>query len=174
MTPPILFHCSKNTQFPNSRLPVILYKEALQLPFLFKAFYIKKLFARQEWTNAWNSGVFTYSHYHSTSHEVLGFFRGNTTIQLGGESGHKIDVSKGDVLIIPAGVAHKNLGDEYQVRCIGAYPDGRNYDINTGQPGERPGTDHIISSLPLPGKDPLYGPGEGLPKIWARILDSYD
>jgi uncharacterized protein YjlB len=167
---PLLFHCSDNGDFPGNRVPVILYKNVLRLPILFKAFYIKRTFSRHGWTNAWNSGIFTYSHYHSTTHEVLGFFRGKTTILLGGEIGHKVEVCKGDVLIIPAGVAHKNMGSEYQVKCIGAYPGGRNYDINTGLPGERPATDQNIRALPLPEEDPLYGSREGLHKIWARVL----
>lgn len=170
MLTPILYRCRNSGDFPGNRLPIVLYKNALSIPFLFKARYVKRQFAKHGWTNAWNSGVFTYSHYHSTTHEVLGFFGGSTTLQLGGANGHRITVNRGDVLIIPAGVAHKNLGDEYRVKCIGAYPDGRNYDINTGQPGERPGTDHNISALPIPKEDPVYGPGEGLPKIWLRVL----
>jgi len=77
--PPLLFRCGDSGNFPGNRLPVILYKGVLRLPILFKAFYIKKRFARNRWTNAWNGGVFTYSHYHSATHEVLGFFEGSTT-----------------------------------------------------------------------------------------------
>ena len=165
---PTLFYCGDDAQFPGNRLPVILYRQALRLPPLFKALYIKRLFARNGWSNAWNSGVFTYSHYHSTTHEVLGFFRGSTVLHLGGAHGYNINIRKGDVLIIPAGVAHKNLGREHQVKCIGAYPGGRDYDINTGMPGERPRTDQNIRALPLPGQDPFYGTVEGLPAIWAR------
>lgn len=166
---PTLFYCGDDAEFPGNSLPVILYRNALHLPPIFKALYIRRLFASHDWSNSWNSGVFTYSHYHSITHEVLGFFRGSTTIHLGGPYGHNINVRKGDVLIIPAGVAHKNLGKEYQVKCIGAYPGGRGYDINTGATGERPRTDHNIHALPLPGEDPLYGSGEGLPKIWMPI-----
>jgi uncharacterized protein YjlB len=76
-------------------------------------------------------------------------------------------VEKGDVLIIPAGVAHKNLGEEKDVICIGGYPGGRDFDINYGKPEERPIADEHIAALPLPAADPVYGRGKGLAELWG-------
>ncbi|HEX3935633.1 MAG TPA: cupin [Puia sp.] len=165
---PALFYLKDTGIFPNSTLPAVLYHQALDLPYLFKGLFVKQLFAKNHWTNAWDSGIFTYHHYHSTSHEVLGFFKGGTTLLLGGENGQPITVGPGDVLVIPAGVAHKNLGREHQVGCIGAYPDGRDFDINTGKPGERLTTDQNIAQLPVPDNDPVYGAGKGIPLLWIR------
>lgn len=161
-----LFYLKDEDKFPNSPLPAILYRNVLQLPIFFKGRYVRQLFARHQWTNAWEGGVFTYAHYHSTTHEVLGFLQGSTILQLGGDNGDHVKVANGDVLIIPAGVAHKNLGREDQVKCIGAYPDGRDYDIKRGWQGERPGADRLIESLPVPLQDPFYGSGEGLRWLW--------
>ncbi len=169
MITPLLLQCPDTGIFPGNSLPVLFYKQALSLPLFFKGRRIEALFSRNGWTNAWRSGVFTYHHYHSTTHEVLGFYLGSTTLLLGGEKGHRIKVEKGDMLIIPAGVAHKNLGKEDQIRCVGAYPDGRDYDINTGQLGERPFTDQTISCLPIPGSDPLSGANQGVAQIWNSI-----
>jgi uncharacterized protein YjlB len=152
--------------YPNSDLPVLLYKKVLTLPPLFPAAYIKRLFAKNKWSNAWNYGIFEYDHYHSITHEVLGFFKGETHLQLGGKKGSKIHVEKGDVLIIPAGVAHKNLGDEKQIRCVGAYPGGMDYDINYGNVGERPQTDRNIRKVPRPGYDPVFGKKGGINNYW--------
>jgi uncharacterized protein YjlB len=169
---PILIYCKDNGKFPNSHLPVILYKDVLRLPVLLRAASVKAVFARHYWVNAWDAGVFTYPHYHSITHEVLGFYKGGTMLQLGGEEGSEIQVEKGDVLIIPAGVAHKNLGAEYAVKCVGAYPEGFDYDIRRGLTGERPGTDENIAAVPLPGQDPFYGPGKGLTEIWPIVNSS--
>src|SRR5207253_241076 len=106
--------------FPNSELPVLLYKGVLDLPALFPAAHVENLFKSNHWRNSWKSGVFTYHHYHSITHEVLGIYKGKTTLLLGGENGSEIAVEKGDVLIIPAGVAHKNLGNEDDIACVGA------------------------------------------------------
>ena len=163
---PLLFHVKQAPEFPNSRFPVVLYHQVLALPAFFREHHIKKVFAANQWTNAWDGGIFTYHHYHSISHEALGFYEGSTTIQLGGPGGPEIVVLRGDVLIIPAGIVHKNLGDEHQVQCIGAYPDGRDFDIKTGEPGERPAADRAIAALPVPAADPILGRGRGISQFW--------
>jgi uncharacterized protein YjlB len=152
--------------YPNSPLPVLFYKNVLKLPPLFTAVYIKRIFNKNNWYNAWDYSVFEYHHYHSITHEVLGFYKGQTLLQLGGKKGIELQVEKGDVLIIPAGVAHKNNGKEKDIACIGAYPDGMDYDINYGTIGERPQADRNISNVPLPAYDPVFGKKGGLNKYW--------
>jgi uncharacterized protein YjlB len=156
--------------FPNSPLPVLHYKKALKLPALFAAAFIKRLFASNKWRNAWRNGVLDYDHYHSTTHEALGFYRGKTTIQLGGKNGISINVEKGDVLIIPAGVAHRNTGEGASIRCVGAYPSGRDYDMNYGSKGERPKADENIKRVPLPLQDPVFGKKGGLRNYWKEEI----
>jgi hypothetical protein len=90
-------------------------------------------------------------------------------LQLGGSNGPKIFIEKGDVLVIPAGVAHKNLGAEDSVGVIGAYPAGRDHDMNYGKPGERPHTDESIRAVPIPASDPVLGINGQLTKIWNKI-----
>ncbi|HEY9001555.1 MAG TPA: hypothetical protein VIM89_09385 [Mucilaginibacter sp.] len=161
-----------NDIFPGNKLPVVLYKGILSIPVLFPGIHVKNIFERNNWTNSWDSGIFTYHHYHSTTHEVLGIYSGSATIQLGGDEGPKLLLEKGDVLVIPAGVAHKNLDEEDAVGVIGAYPNGRDYDMNYGKPGERPQTDENIAALPIPDTDPLEGATGDLPKIWQRNNES--
>jgi uncharacterized protein YjlB len=160
------FELHDDGTFPNSKLPALLYEGALDIPVLFPATYVKNLFAHHNWTNSWDSGIFEFHHYHSVTHEVLGMYSGSATLQLGGQNGPRITVKKGDVLIIPAGVAHKNLGHEDSVGCVGAYPDGRNFDMNYGRRGERPAADENIKQVPVPVTDPVWGLANGIPKIW--------
>jgi uncharacterized protein YjlB len=162
-------YCVDNGIFPNSVLPVLLYINVLKLPFLFSGDFIKKNFEGNNWSNAWKAGIFTYHHYHSNTHEVLGVYKGKTKIVLGGESGALIEIQKGDVLIIPAGVAHKNLGIENDVGVIGAYPGGKNYDIKYGRKDERPEADINIENVPIPATDPVWEASSGLIKIWSDI-----
>ena len=88
------------------------------------------------------------------------------TVQLGGPDGMTIDAQVGDVIIIPAGVAHKNLGSSNDFRCVGAYPPGQDWDMNYGRPGERPKSDQNIAKVPLPTSDPVYGGDGPLIKGW--------
>ena len=97
----------------------------------------------------------------------MGVYKGQTTLLLGGEQGVKLDLKRGDVLIIPAGVAHKNLGKENDVKCVGAYPGGIQYDMRYGKTEDRPAADLTIKNVLKPDKDPVLGtqPG-GLVDQW--------
>ena len=91
------------------------------------------------------------------AHEVLAICRGKAKVQLGGENGIILSVSPGDVIIIPAGVAHKNLGASRDFLVVGAYPPGQSWDMNYGEAGERPDADQNISRVPRPKTDPVFG-----------------
>jgi len=143
--------------FPNSKLPVLYYPAILSLPPVFSATFIRNLFRRNGWSNAWKSGIYTFHHYHSNTHEVMGVYKGETTLLLGGEHGIRLVIKRGDVLIIPAGVAHRNLGGESDVKCVGAYPNGIQYDMRYGKTEDRPAADLTIENIPKPEKDPVMG-----------------
>jgi uncharacterized protein YjlB len=98
---------------------------------------------------------------------VLAVYRGSATLQLGGsKSGAKVEVRSGDVIVIPAGVAHENLGASDDFGVVGAYPGGRRPDLLRGRPGDRPEADRNIASAPLPDSDPLYGADGPLRTVW--------
>ena len=98
--------------------------------------------------------------------EVLGICRGRARVQFGGESGPVLDTSAGDVVVIPAGVAHKNMGASIDFMVVGAYPRGQTWDMNRGRPGERPRTDDNIRRVPAPPADPILGSGGPLMRLW--------
>lgn len=154
--------------FPNSQLPVLHYINYLKLPWLFKASKVKRIFKKNGWNNNWEAGIYTYHHYHSNTHEALAVVHGSTRLQVGGPEGPVVYLSVGDVVVIPAGVAHKNLNKENDVVCIGGYPLGVNYDMNYGRPEERPQADLNIAKVPLPDCDPLFGPRGLLVKTWSK------
>jgi uncharacterized protein YjlB len=141
--------------FPNNVLPLIVYKSGLEL----KATpdKIKKMLKSNLWEGCWSGGVYTYHHYHSTAHEVLCVYGGNATLLFGGDKGIVMLLKKGDVVIIPAGVAHKNLNASKDFKCIGAYPKGQVYDLNVGDKEEYVNAIKNITTLPLPKSDPVFG-----------------
>lgn len=143
--------------FPNSKLPVLIYKNALTLPEDHAATIIEDTFKKNDWTNSWRNGIYDYHHYHSITHEVLGVYEGSTMVELGGARGITQLVEKGDIIIIPAGVAHRNVTPDSHFKCVGAYPGGSDYDIKKGEPGDRPAADKNIKKVSLPEFDPIYG-----------------
>jgi len=153
--------------FPNNAvLPLLVYKGALLLQPGDDESAIKKVFESNGWTNPWVDGVYDYHHYHSVTHEVMGVYCGTADIQLGGPHGVCVEVLRGDVIIIPAGVAHKCLKSSEDFSVVGAYPSGRNYDMKYGKDGERPMADENIANVPIPGKDPVYGAEGPVKQIW--------
>ena len=177
-TPEITRHLlADDGTFPNNdTLPLLHYPEVALLPDVNPAAAFEELFHGNGWGESWRNGLYSFHHYHSTAHEVLGVYSGAARIQLGGENGVVVSVQRGDVVVIPAGVAHKNLGASGDFRVVGAYPRGQRPDTNTGQAGERPRVDQNIVNVPLPETDPVYGEGGPLIRQWTRsgsILVAY-
>ncbi len=151
--------------FPNNKIPALVYKSAIMENSADMAALFEEEFQQHNWRNSWRNGIFNYHHYHSNTHEVLGIYSGSAKVQLGGPDGKAFDVAKGDMIVIPAGVAHKNLGASSDFACVGAYPNGRNYDMNDGSEDISIRQENIRKT-PLPETDPLYGDNGPLRKAW--------
>lgn len=158
------FQFEDDGRIPNSVFPLIIYKGAFPQGESI-ADDMEQKFAGNNWTNSWRNGIYPYHHYHSISHEVVGVYSGSAQLQLGGGNGKKIDVSAGDVIIIPAGTGHKKISASEDFAVIGAYPGGRDYDLLTGEEGERPKADERIAQVPFPESDPVLGTG-GIMDYW--------
>lgn len=150
----------------NQELPLLVYPGVFSgtddLDSTFRA-----MLEENGWGGAWRNGVFPYHHYHSISHEVLAVVSGGATLTFGGESGTTMQVEAGDVVVIPAGVGHKNEGSSSDFSVIGAYPRGQeSYDVRTGEEGERPEVLENIREVALPEKDPMFGEEGPLVEHW--------
>jgi uncharacterized protein YjlB len=152
--------------FPNSRLPLLIYKAAVTLEEASPE-AMELLFGSNGWPPQWRSRVYTFHHYHSTAHEALGIARGSARLMLGGPEGREFEVAAGDVIVIPAGVAHRRLSSSDDFLVVGAYPQGQNWDLLEGKDGERPRADENIKAVPLPQTDPVGGAKGPLLERWA-------
>ena len=152
-------------EIPNNSLQVLLYRSAVSPPDAESASTFERLFGDNGWGGSWRNGVYGFHHYHSTAHEVLGVYRGSATLQLGGEPGFTTTVTPGDVVLIPAGVGHKNVESTSNLGVVGAYPLGQHADLCRGR-AERPAADGRIVHVPLPERDPVFGMIGGLMEHW--------
>jgi uncharacterized protein YjlB len=166
---PEQFRFKDDGVFPNSDLPLLVYRQAFATEAQDRASIIEQFLAENDWTNSWRNGVYPFAHYHSTTHETLGVYRGAATLRVGGKHSSDVKVYAGDAIVIPAGVAHQNVGASADFAVVGAYPDGREWDLLRGQPGERPRADQRIAALPIPDNDPIYGADGPLRQIWKAI-----
>jgi uncharacterized protein YjlB len=128
---------------------------------------IEQTFHLNGWGRSWRNGIYSFHHYHSTAHEVLGLYAGEVNVLFGGPNGRTATAKAGDVILIPAGVSHKNVGQSPDFQCVGAYPEGQIPDMQYGRPDERPQVDQDILSVALPVVDPVYGKSGPLLEIWA-------
>ena len=123
----------------NPRLPLVVYRGVLESG-PGAAASCETLFAGNGWSGGWRGGVYPYHHYHSTAHEALGIVAGSAKVRLGGDSGTLIDLHAGDVVVIPAGVAHKGEAASPDLLIVGAYPGGRSGHAGPRQRRPRAGT----------------------------------
>lgn len=139
----------------NPTLPVLIYPAAIDVTGSDPAALFERTFTANGWPLQWRYGVFNYHHYHTRGHEVLGGYAGQARLMLGGPNGHVVEVKAGDVLLLPAGTGHCNLGSSDDFMVVGAYPPGQEGDINRDPAS--PAQIEKIAQLKAPDTDPVLG-----------------
>ena len=155
---------------PNNRLPLVVYRGALgdaNVPGGDRASRCEQMFAANGWPGAWRNGIYGHHHYHSTAHEVLGIAEGSARVRLGGENGQSVELRAGDVVVIPAGVAHKREAASADLLVIGSYPKGQRPDICRAEPSAHDAAAGNVGRVPLPAEDPVTGGAGPLLRCWS-------
>ncbi|KAF6791662.1 hypothetical protein CMUS01_16224 [Colletotrichum musicola] len=108
----------------------------------------------------WRYTMYSTSHFHSTTHEVLCISCGRAKLCFGGEGNEeRVEpvVERGDVIIVPAGVSHRLVEDmDGEFEMVGSYPKGCHWDMCYGKHGEESKVARI-SKLDWFVEDPIYG-----------------
>ncbi|HEY0181371.1 MAG TPA: cupin domain-containing protein [Rhodopila sp.] len=161
---PLEFTFSDDGAIPNSRLPLLVYRDAVPAD----PVAIERLFEANRWPPAWRNGVYPFHHFHSNAHEVLGIARGEVSVQFGGPGGEVLTVRAGDVVVVPAGVGHCNQAQSDDLLIVGAYPDnGPGPDLRRGDAGEHAAAVRAVAAVAVPRADPVAGVSGPLPTLWA-------
>lgn len=151
-------------QFPNcsvQHLPVLVYKAAFASSASSSdlAKEIEQTFDRNGFPPKWRAPLFDYPHYHSTSHEILGVYKGSACARFGGpKQAVEHDVGAGDIMVIPAGVSHESVISCGGFDMVGAYPIGYKWDMKYGKSQEeKEEAEANIRKVGVPTTDPVYG-----------------
>ena len=148
----------------NPRLPVLFYRAAFEETGDVAA-AMETRFAENGWSGLWRNGVFDYQHFHTQAHEVLGFARGHAQLIIGGPQGRVLEVSAGDVVVLPAGTGHCRLSASDDFLVVGGYPQGQRADMRRPVATDRDRS--AIAAVPLPHSDPVSGVSGPLVETWS-------
>jgi len=157
----------RNGWVPNNpRLPVLVYPKAIAVQGDDPAALLEQTFSANGWPPQWRYGIYDFHHYHTKGHEVLGIASGHARLMLGGPGGQVLQVSAGDVLLLPAGTGHCNLDCSDDFLVVGAYPPGQHADICREAPSAAQLQD--IDMLPFPDRDPVQGAHGAVSEYWCK------
>ncbi|KAF2213251.1 hypothetical protein CERZMDRAFT_39845 [Cercospora zeae-maydis SCOH1-5] len=147
-----------NTSIQNK--PLLIYKSCFPCPACSATDIESHLTSLGVVTPQWRYTMYSTSHFHSTTHEVLCISHGKAKLCFGHEENSaRVEevVEKGDVVVVPAGVAHRLLEDlEGGFEMVGSYPKGCQWDMCYGREGEERKVAGI-EDLDWFVKDPVYG-----------------
>jgi uncharacterized protein YjlB len=167
---PLTFLFADDGFVPNNpKLPFVVFQSAISFAGTPNPEeMIEKTFLGNGWGQSWRNGIFPYVHYHSMIHEGLGIARGRAKVRFGGERGTELDLTPGDVAILPAGTGHHCLWASPDLLVIGAYPKTGRYDLCRGSKAEHDRAVTTIPQVPLPDSDPVFGAEGPLMKLWGK------
>jgi uncharacterized protein YjlB len=166
---PLAFRFADDGLVPNNpTLPFLVYRGAVDVAGRDPAAAIERRFAAHGWGDMWRNGIYPFTHYHSRIHEALGVARGRARVRFGGASGEELEITAGDIAVLPAGTGHQRLSASGDLLVVGAYPPAGTYDLCRATPSDRERARATIPAVPLPATDPLYGTAGPLVALWHK------
>ncbi|NLB98972.1 MAG: cupin domain-containing protein [Lactobacillales bacterium] len=161
-------HLAEQKPYPNNALPLLYYPKVLEdlVGEALTADAILTLFASHDYENGWINGIYDEHHFHSTAHEVLGCVSGEAEVMFGGPDGETVLFAKGDVVLIPAGVAHKLLRKTTNFLIVGTYPDQQIHDMQYGDASHYTYMLNNVENVALPKQDPVFGMAGPVQTYW--------
>ena len=163
---PLTFAFADDGLVPNNPMPFLVYKNAIDLANAHPEKTIEELFGANGWGAMWRNGVYDFPHYHATVHEVLGVARGQARVRFGGDHGKELEISAGDVAILPAGTGHQCISASRDFSVVGAYPPGPPMDLVRPTPENHAKALKTIPQVKLPKTDPVRGADGPLLRLW--------
>jgi len=162
-------YVTENEPYPNNDLPILYYEDVLSdvIADSYTADDVLEYFENNGYVNGWVGGIMDRHHFHSTAHEALACTEGEVSVQFGGQHGEMRTLRKGDVVLLPAGVAHKKLDATQGFEIVGAYPSNDpEYDFQYGNASDYEAIKESIAHVKNPLTDPVTGNPGDIEEYW--------
>lgn len=164
---PDIFYFREDRFIPNSPHPLLVYRSFFDKESDACENWLRKKFINHKWFPFSGLQPFDVPCYYVNTHIVLGVCAGEAKWQLGGTLGLTMVIEKGDVLVIPAGVALRNLESSADFKISAASS------LDVIPKIRKEATSHLkdpgrIADISIPETDPVLGTGDGLLTIWLQ------
>ena len=163
---PLTFVFADDGLVPNNPMPFLVYRAAVDVANAHPEKTIEGLFGANGWGAMWRNGVYDFLHYHATVHEALGVARGHARVRFGGDKGEVLEISAGDVAILPAGTGHQCISSSPDFSVVGAYPPGPPMDLVRPTPEKHAKALQTIPQVKVSNTDPVLGADGPLVRLW--------
>lgn len=163
---PDIFYFKEDKNIPNSPFPLLIYRGFFDKEYEACEDWLQKRFSSNKWFPAPGLQVFGFTHYYINTHIVLGICSGEAKWQLGGALGITTSIEKGDVIVIPAGVALRHLESDKDFKIVGACSVNVVPEVQKERNGNLMYGHNYIAGVALPETDPILGPEDGQLTIW--------
>jgi len=87
-------------------------------------------------------------------------------VQIGGDRGEITQFRKGDILLVPAGVAHKKVDGDMKFQVVGAYPEELSPEMQYGNADDYESMRSRSEEVEVPKTDPLTGSPGAVDEYW--------
>ncbi|KAH7394306.1 hypothetical protein BKA66DRAFT_297052 [Pyrenochaeta sp. MPI-SDFR-AT-0127] len=168
---PEVYLLASNEFAPNSKLPVLIYRNCLPRPF--SEDETTAFLESHGWVKKGSWGHIPIRHFHPNTHECYGVFQGSSTLLIGQghndtSGGQEIELTAGDVIVLPAGTAHCNIRSTKNYKYIGVYPEGAPRWRNElgKQKVDHEAFGKEIRAVAMPAQDPVNGANGPLLRLW--------
>ena len=156
MIEPRRFFLKPDDWIPNNpRLPVLIYRNAVEHDVADIEVALKALFEDNGWHCLPRGTIHRAYHYHSAAHKVIGVASGSAIVGLGGPHSIRLAVDASDVLVLPAGTGLCRLADGGGFSVVTAHPPGQIPDLCRAMASTE--IKDAVEAVPYPASDPVLG-----------------
>ena len=168
---PLTFVFEDDGLVPNNPMPFLVYKGAVDVRNDHPEKTIEGLFGANGWGAMWRTASTIICTTTPPCMKCSASPAATPAVRFGGDRGKELEISAGDVAILPAGTGHQCLSASHDFSVVGAYPPGPPMQITRATPENHAKALKTIPEVKIPKTDPVRGVDGPLVRLWSRLSE---